>query len=105
MTLAELLIRGARLSATGSIWRYGERSTGYREFVSRIARIAGGLGELGLRPGDRVVLDVPNCPEFLELLWASLWAGLVAVPVNWHLHASEIEYLVGDCAASAILVR
>src|SRR5436309_2678773 len=35
----------------------------YRELLARVNRMAGGLSRLGVRPGDRVVLTLPNCPE------------------------------------------
>jgi long-chain acyl-CoA synthetase len=101
--LAELLARGQLVGATSDAWRYGDARATYPQFANRVARIASGLSTLSLSPGDRVVLDLPNCPYFLEMLWATVWAGLVAVPVNWHLHPAEVAHIIGDCDARAIV--
>src|SRR5688500_15138455 len=36
----------------------------YRELQARVNRLAGGLARLGVRKNDRVVMTLPNCPEF-----------------------------------------
>jgi acyl-CoA synthetase (AMP-forming)/AMP-acid ligase II len=69
-----------------------------------VARLAGGFQSSGLMAGDRVVLVLPNGPDLLEALWASFWAGIVAVPLNRHLHAREVAYVVQHSAASAVVL-
>ena len=44
---------------------YNHETVPYRQLQSRINRLAGGLAQLGVRAGDRVVLTLPNCPEFV----------------------------------------
>jgi len=73
-------------------WTYGE-------FAHRISRIAGGLQGHGLEPGDRVMLCMENCAEFLEMLFACWAAGLCAVPVNARLHAAEVAHIAQDSRA------
>ena len=82
----------------------GSRALSYAELGDRVSRLAAGLTRLGLRPGDRVVLLMPNRPELVESLWAAFHGGLVAVPVNWHLHPDEVGYIVRHCGAAAIVV-
>jgi acyl-CoA synthetase (AMP-forming)/AMP-acid ligase II len=82
----------------------GTRTLTYRALGDRVGRLAAGLAGLGLRRGDRVVLLMPNRPEFVESLWAAFHGGFVAVPVNWHLHPDEVGYIVRHCGASAIIV-
>jgi len=103
-TVAGLLLQGADRAGDGAAWRYGDRSMSYPQLVQRVSRLAGGLAGLGLRPGDRVVLDLPNSPDLLELMWACFWGGHVVVPVNWHLHRNEVAFVIDDCAAAAILL-
>lgn len=103
MNIAELLVKGRIVSSTAPAWRFGTTGATYEEFVTRVAGIATGLARSGLEPGDRIVVDLPNSPYFLEVLWAAFWGGFVAVPVNWHLNANEIEYIVDDCDARAIV--
>ena len=74
----------------------------YAGLARRAAGLASGLTDkFGLRAGDRVAFAMKNCPQYWELLFACWHAGLVAVPMNAKLHAKEIEYIVGNCAAKA----
>jgi acyl-CoA synthetase (AMP-forming)/AMP-acid ligase II len=75
----------------------------YREFAGRISRLAGGLTARGLEAGDRVVLCMENCAEFLEMMFACWTAGLCAVPINARLHVREVEYIAGDCGARLLV--
>jgi acyl-CoA synthetase (AMP-forming)/AMP-acid ligase II len=71
----------------------------YRELVRRIAGVAGGLRARGLQPGDRVLLSLENCGEFVELMFGCWAAGLCAVPANARLHPREVEYIAGNSRA------
>jgi len=71
----------------------------YRQFVDRIARLAGGLCGRNLQRGDRVMLCMENCAEFLEMIFACWTAGLCAVPVNARLHRREVEHIANDSGA------
>ncbi|TQC45197.1 hypothetical protein EEB14_32930 [Rhodococcus sp. WS4] len=104
MNLAHLLLRGTTYGGERPAWKYGSDTATYREMVDRVSQLAAGLTAAGLRPGDRIVLDLPNRPELLEMLWTCFWGGFVAVPLNWHLHASEVGYVVEDCGAAVVLV-
>jgi acyl-CoA synthetase (AMP-forming)/AMP-acid ligase II len=61
----------------------------YRQFLDRIGRLAGGLRGRNLQRGDRVMLCMENCAEFLETMFACWTAGLCAVPVNARLHPAR----------------
>jgi len=76
----------------------------WRSLAARTAALASGFHhQLGLVPGDRVAIVMNNCPEYLEELFASCHAGLVAVPVNARLHRDEIAYIL-DQSGSAVAV-
>ncbi|MGZ5583878.1 MAG: AMP-binding protein [Usitatibacter sp.] len=76
----------------------------YGELALRAARVAAGLRAWrGLAPGDRVALVMRNAPEYLVALYATWWAGLVAVPVNAKLHPREVEFIVADSGARCVL--
>ncbi|MGE3287765.1 MAG: class I adenylate-forming enzyme family protein [Pseudonocardia sp.] len=102
--VAGLLAAGATREPGGPAWTFGDRSAGYADLRDRVAGLAAGLVRMGLKPGDRLVLLLPNAPELVETLFAAFWAGLVAVPLNWHLHPQEVSYVVGHCGAGAVLV-
>ncbi|MEV5409685.1 AMP-binding protein [Thermopolyspora sp. NPDC052614] len=79
----------------------GRRSS-YRDSAERTARLAAGLARR-LKPRSRVVLVMSNGPEFIEALWAIFWAGMVAVPVNRHLHPRELGYVAEHGEASMLI--
>src|SRR5262245_9999087 len=65
----------------------------YEQFAARAASIAAALRDQhGVRPGDRVVLFMPNRTDYLECLYGIWWAGAAAVPVNAKLHAREAAW-------------
>jgi long-chain acyl-CoA synthetase len=81
-----------------------DASYSYREFAMRSASIGAAFSGFGLLPGDRVVLCMENCAEFLEVLFGCWMGGFCAVPVNAKLHAREIEHIVGDCESRILIV-
>jgi acyl-CoA synthetase (AMP-forming)/AMP-acid ligase II len=83
-------------------WR-GKALT-YAELESRANRLANGLLAMGLRKGDRVAVMLYNCVEFVEADCAFAKIGLVVVPVNWRYMEKEIEYVVDNSDAKAMIV-
>jgi long-chain acyl-CoA synthetase len=79
------------------------RSYTNRELFETGRRLAGGLASLGLEPGDRVVIMMPNCPEVLSSYPAIWRAGLVVIPVLFLLEAHELRYILENSEARAIL--
>ena len=79
--------------------------TRYRsgQLAHRARRAARGLAELGVRPGDRVVLCMANCPE-VGIAYAALWrAGAVPTPVLFLLTEDEMRHVVTDSDAVAVI--
>lgn len=74
----------------------------YAELNARSNQIAHALAGLGIGPGDGVAVVLPNIAEFGEIWWAAMRSGLYFTPVNWHLTASEIRFVVEDCGAKAL---
>ena len=66
-------------------------------------RIANGLLKLGLKTGDSVAIMMPNCAEFLQISLATAQTGLYLVPINWHLAAEEVAYIVSDSEAKVFI--
>ena len=68
----------------------------YRELVGQAERLAGTLHALGVRRGDRVVLDMQNCPQLVIAHFAILRANAVVVPVNPMNRAEELKHYIVD---------
>ncbi len=68
----------------------------YAELVERAERLAACLQGLGVRKGDRVMLNMQNCPQLLIAHWAILRADAVVVPVNPMNRSEELKHYITD---------
>jgi malonyl-CoA/methylmalonyl-CoA synthetase len=68
----------------------------YDAFVRLAARIAHVLHDHGIKPGDRVAVQVKKSAEALALYAASIQAGAIFLPLNTAYTPSEVEYFVGN---------
>lgn len=84
--------------------KYLERSWTYTALDQAITITAARLRQLGLHKGDRLAVMGKNSDVFLILFFAASRAGLVHVPINFALTGPELQYLVADSSASAIIV-
>lgn len=81
----------------------GERLS-YGELDGRATRSARAwLGSLGLEPGDRIGILANNRVEFLEAFFAAAKSGLVLVPLGTKLTPKELEYILRDAGAKALI--
>lgn len=79
----------------------GDRT--FSELNAQANRLAELLRGAGLVPGDGVALLCVNRPEFVETVIACQRAGFRLTPVNWHLTADEVAYIVENCEAKAFV--
>ncbi len=83
-TLASALVRAARVRGRGlRFWDRSEQETrlDWADVLDRAARVAGGLRERGIRPGDTVALVFPTGPAFFDGFFGAVLAGAVPVPL------------------------
>jgi acyl-CoA synthetase (AMP-forming)/AMP-acid ligase II len=66
------------------------------ELNARVGAIAGALSADGFAAGDRLGLLLPNAPEYIELVYACAWLGLIAVPLNTRLSVTELDNVLAD---------
>jgi long-chain acyl-CoA synthetase len=81
-----------------------DQSRSSAQLNARVNQLVRGLRAAGLREGDGVVALVPNRAAFVETYWACLRAGWRFTPVNWHLGADDVGYIVADAGARAFVV-
>ncbi|MGH7023002.1 MAG: AMP-binding protein [Caulobacteraceae bacterium] len=77
----------------------------FREINENANKLVRFLRGQGLGPGDSVALLCSNRAEFTEVLSAALRGGFRITPVNWHLTAEEVAYIVQDCEAKALIAE
>jgi long-chain acyl-CoA synthetase len=84
----------------------GERQLRYRDFVSRMDRVANGvLHDVGLTPGDHAAVLAPNCIEYLEIVCGLASAGLATATINGRSSVREIALIANDAAARVLFVH
>jgi len=91
--------------------QYGERTAtifygaemSYRDLRAHSVRLATALDALGIRPGDRVGIMLPNCPQFFIAFYAILRLGAVVVPLNPLYVERELRYVVEDSGMRALI--
>ena len=83
---------------------FRDRRRVWSETADRVARIAGGLSEAGVQPGDRVAILALNSDRYFELLYAIPWLGAVMVPINTRLATPEVQYILEDSGARVLFI-
>lgn len=81
----------------------GERRRSHADVAARVARIAGGLQKLDVKPGDCVCILMRNDIAFIEAAYATMMLGAYAVPINWHFKPDEVAYILGDTGAHVLI--
>lgn len=82
----------------------GETLT-YADVDRRSARFAGALRELGVEPGDRVVVQIDKSTDNVALYLACLRVGAVLLPLNTAYTAGEVGYFVDDASPTLVVAR
>ena len=84
-----------------------ERASGaidtYADLQAHTSRYAHALRALGVRPGDRVAVQVEKSPENLYLYLAVVRAGAVFLPLNTAYTLNELDYFIGDAGPSLVV--
>jgi len=75
----------------------------YAELAKTMDYLAAGLQNLGLTKGDRVALQLLNVPEFVIAYYAIMRFGGVVVPLNPLYKGREVEYILADSGAKALI--
>ena len=75
------------------------RTLSYRELLQQSERIAAWLAASGVKQGDRVLLYMQNCPQWVAAHFGILRANAVVVPVNPMNRAKELEHYISDAGA------
>src|SRR4051812_16919459 len=82
----------------------GDEVTSYSAFNGEINRLANGLGDLGIEPGERGVWCGPNSKEVLTAIHAARKIGLTAVPLAYRFTPEEMQYVVDNSDATVVII-
>jgi long-chain acyl-CoA synthetase len=103
LTLKELLQSRAADMGDSPAVIYKDEPISYRELEARVTRFANALADLGVGRDDKVAIMLNNCPEFIVTFFACSYLGAVAVPVNIFCKERELEFLLRNSDAVALV--
>jgi long-chain acyl-CoA synthetase len=103
MNLAELGERKALREGERVSIIFEEREITNFEMMRNSRSLASALKEIGIKRGDRVILQMPNCPEVLESFGAAWRIGAVIVPINYMIGEEETAYIYRDSGARVVI--
>src|SRR6476660_6504477 len=103
LNLSSVLEHQASLTPDRLAITFAGKSMTYGELNAGAAQVAGGLGSLGITPGEQIALSCPNVPWFPIAYFGILKAGAVVVPLNVLLKPREIAYHLHDSEAKALI--
>ena len=83
----------------------GEQSLTFAQVADRAHAVASLLRAAGLGDGDHAALLCRNRVEVFEVVLGSLLSGVWLTPVNWHLAPREIDYILRDSGARAVVAE
>jgi len=96
MMYTHSLGRGAQMYPQRTAFASGEMRATFQELHIRVGGLAAALSKQEFKIGDRLAILLPNGPEFIELVYACAWLGVIVVPVNTRLSAFEIDHILTD---------
>jgi len=101
--IAELLHRHAESRPDKIAFRDHRRSITYRDLFYTTGNLASHLVALGLTPGDRVSLWLPNTTEWVESCLAIARVGGIGAPISADATAGEVRYRLADSASRIVI--
>ena len=104
-TLGALLDDAVRRYGPREALTFEGRRWTFQEFREDVDRTARALIHLGVQPGDKVSLWMPNRPEWLHICFALTKIGAVLVPINTRFRTSDLEYVVRQSDTSTLIIQ
>lgn len=89
--------RGDRIA-----FRTVHEDVSYAALAERVNRCGNALLGLGIVAGDRVLMVVKDCPDFVYLFWGAIKAGIVPVPLNTLLRHADYQIMIEDSGCAAL---
>jgi fatty-acyl-CoA synthase len=97
VNLAHALTQTARRIPDADALIHGQTRWSWLDLNDRVTALAAHMIERGVEPGQCVLLDAPNHPEFVQAMYATWRIGAVLAPVNTRLHDSDIVSIARVC--------
>jgi long-chain acyl-CoA synthetase len=102
-TMPAILEEQARKRPDHTALIFKDTKIAFREYNEAVDRFAAALQGLGVKPGDRVAIHLPNCPQFAIAYYAALRIGGIVVTCNPVYTAREMRHQLRDSGAEVIV--
>ncbi|MCQ4079195.1 AMP-binding protein [Streptomyces sp. RB6PN25] len=103
-TLSDILARQSARLGTKTFITDGTTSISYRALHEDSLRLAAGLRTLGVRPGDRIAVQLPNWAEFALITAAVARLGAIMVPIMPIYRRDEVGHVLDDAEVSTVVI-
>jgi fatty-acyl-CoA synthase len=95
ITIGDLLRKATDRDPGNELFVFPHERITYAEFTDRVETLARALRAYGIRAGDHIGILGPNSITYMNILFAAVSIGAVAVPINARFKATELDYIVG----------
>lgn len=102
-SVAQVLEAQAKERPDSAFLVYGDKKLTYGQTHARSEALAAALAELGVEPGQRIAVDMPNWPEFVITMFAAAKLGAVIVPLNPRFTVPELQYMLRHSEATVVV--
>ncbi|MQG00534.1 MAG: long-chain-fatty-acid--CoA ligase [SAR202 cluster bacterium] len=104
MNTTELLTITAAIVPDRDAIIFDDRRFTYGELMDRVNRLANGLADLGVQPGDRIAAMQVNCNEHIEAYFAATKLDCIFVPINFRARSEELSFMLNDSGVKVIVM-
>jgi 2-furoate---CoA ligase len=77
----------------------------YAQWYKPISAVVAGFDEIGLKPGDHLLMVLQNTWQAATLHWACQFAGVIATPINWRAKADDLDFCAENAGAKAVVYQ
>jgi fatty-acyl-CoA synthase len=103
VTMGTVIDRAADRFGSREALSYEGKRWSFADLKVEADRVAKGLIALGIEPGEKVSLWMPNRPEWLFIMFAVMKIGAVLVPINTRFRTTDLEYVVHQSNSATLL--
>ncbi len=103
-SLSAMLARAAERHGDKTAIICGDVTWSYADFHREIERLAAGIRQLGVEPGERIAILARNSHAFIALRFAIARADAVLVPINFMLNAEDVRYILDHSGARVLFL-
>jgi long-chain acyl-CoA synthetase len=105
MNLFDLLQASLELGSDRSAVVFGTRTITYGQLIDAALRVAALLRSSDVKPGDRILMYAPNCPEYFPIYLGCAHVGAIFAPVNIAFRAREMSYVLNNACPKVAFIH